>query len=520
MPLDLASSRLRSAGLASATCLLSLYAGGDGFSTLANTNAVTSMGNEEHRRTQKGSAQKGPRGYLCCGILLTSAALGAFRRRTPASGSRAQVIPESQKGWAVAVSRFQVVGSGCILAAQYALLLIFGVYGSELLDPRDANKLYAAANWGACFLSAPAGLCFDALGPAWSSLLGGLASSFGLALAALALSAAQGATSLFVASLGYLVFGFGTTLLNTVGILAAVRVAPAQHSGKVAAAVLCSAALGMSFHTAVHAKWCWGAPFRFINYQILYSLFCAVLGLVMFRSRAWTVCLAEVEPQEKQSISEEPTKSPSSSPSGRRRLLGIIKAKDFPWLAAIYLVPIAFCFAWLGNWTVYANSLGLSEQAKTRIGLSVGFFSAAGRLIFGILGDWTPKGRGLVGLELGFTTSLGLFVGSFILLGLDPWTFFEPAMRLQSFGFGGVLCLAAVALRASFSGEDLGTAFGFLYQILTVTFMFFNWGASPSSSCGPECFKGFFAVSGLLHAGCMCWGARRLLRAYSTTPAV
>eukprot|EP00913_Durusdinium_trenchii_P010969 g10295.t1 len=228
----------------------------DGFSTLANTNAVTSMGNEEHRRTQKGSAQKGPRGYLCCGILLTSAALGAFRRRTPASGSRAQVIPESQKGWAVAVSRFQVVGSGCILAAQYALLLIFGVYGSELLDPRDANKLYAAANWGACFLSAPAGLCFDALGPAWSSLLGGLASSFGLALAALALSAAQGATSLFVASLGYLVFGFGTTLLNTVGILAAVRVAPAQHSGKVAAAVLCSAALGMSFHTAVHAKWC------------------------------------------------------------------------------------------------------------------------------------------------------------------------------------------------------------------------------------------------------------------------
>ncbi len=32
----------------------------------------------------------------------------------------------------------------------------------------DANKLYAAASWGACFLAAPAGLCFDALGPAWS----------------------------------------------------------------------------------------------------------------------------------------------------------------------------------------------------------------------------------------------------------------------------------------------------------------------------------------------------------------
>ncbi|CAK9043363.1 Ankyrin-2 (ANK-2) (Ankyrin-B) (Brain ankyrin), partial [Durusdinium trenchii] len=230
---------------------------------------------------------------------------------------------------------------------------------------------------------------------------------------------------LFVASLGYLVFGFGTTLLNTVGILAAVRVAPAQHSGKVAAAVLCSAALGMSFHTAVHAKWCWGAPFRFINYQILYSLFCAVLGLVMFRSRAWTVCLAEVEPQEPSIlVTGKLSRNQCAGRSDGQTFQGSLRDQDFPWLAAIYLVPIAFCFAWLGNWTVYANSLGLSEQAKTRIGLSVGFFSAAGRLIFGILGDWTPKGRGL---------------------------------GLQSFGFGGVLCLAAVALRASFSGEGGGS---------------------------------------------------------------
>ena len=124
--------------------------------------------------------------------------------------------------------------------------------------------------------------------------------------------------------------------------------------------------------------------------------------------------------------------------------------QEFPWLAAIYLVPIAFSFAWLGNWPVYAHSLGLSEQerasvemrraidqtndvvnqvnrlmkhirnfsdsdvlllhaeyvglcflqAKTRIGLSVGLFSALGRLIFGVLGDWVPKGRGAAQPEL------------------------------------------------------------------------------------------------------------------------
>lgn len=55
----------------------------------------------------------------------------------------------------------------------------------------------------------------------------------------------------------------------------------------------------------------------------------------------------------------------------------------------------------------------------------------------------------------------------------------EDAPRLISLGFGGVLCLSAVALRAGFSGEELGTAFGFLYQILTVTFLAFNWAAQP-----------------------------------------
>ena len=35
------------------------------------------------------------------------------------------------------------------------------------LTAGDANKLYAAASWGACFLAAPAGVCFDALGPGW-----------------------------------------------------------------------------------------------------------------------------------------------------------------------------------------------------------------------------------------------------------------------------------------------------------------------------------------------------------------
>eukprot|EP00435_Cladocopium_sp_Y103_P059042 s359_g21.t1 len=97
----------------------------------------------------------------------------------------------------------------------------------------------------------------------------------------------------------------------------------------------------------------------------------------------------------------------------------------------------------------------------------------------------------------------GLFAGSFLLLCIDQRMFFEAAMRLQSLGYGGVLCLAA----------DLGTAFGFLYQILTVTFMLFNWACVPSTHCvGAECFKGFFNLSGVLHAGCVLWGVKIVVK--------
>ena len=36
--------------------------------------------------------------------------------------------------------------------------------------------------------------------------------------------------------------------------------------------------------------------------------------------------------------------------------------QDFPWLAAIYLIPIAYCFAWLGNWPVAPQVLDSPEE--------------------------------------------------------------------------------------------------------------------------------------------------------------
>ncbi|CAE7214420.1 unnamed protein product [Symbiodinium pilosum] len=196
------------------------------------------------------------------------------------------------------------------------------------------------------------------------------------------------------------------------------------------------------------------------------------------------------------------------------RIWNIVLAKEFPWLAALHLIPIAYSFAWLGNWSVCAERLMIPEEDRTRIGLGLGLFSAAGRLLFGFIGDWAPGGRGRIGLELGFVGSIGLFQLAFLLLEHDQRTFFELAMQLQCLGYGGLLCLAPVALRAGFPVEDLGTSFGLLYQLLAVTFTVFNWAAVPTTGCvGIECFQGFFSAASVLNAGCLIWALTRLARA-------
>ncbi|CAJ1348044.1 unnamed protein product [Effrenium voratum] len=500
--------------------------GGESFvQFLSNTPCSAPTGSlTEHREFRRTSLQ-GP-AYVISGLVLAGVTWSVFRRRT--TGFKSSQLLSSKHD--VLIARVQVIGACCIIILQYALLQIFGIYSQEMLTAGEANKLYAAANWGACALAAPAGLCFDALGPAWSSLLGGLFSSMGLAAAALAL--ARPSPSIQLASAGYLAFGFGATLLNTVGLLAAVRAAPPKQSGKIAAGVLCALALGMSFHTAVHAKWFRGLPWQFLQYQIIYSIFAGLLGVLVFRSRAWTLAVQE-DVQESREV--EATDSSNSVSSPWSRIRGILSAKEFPWLAAVHLVPIAFSFAWLGNWTVCAQCLHLPSQDQIRIGLSLGLFSAMGRLLCGLLADWAPAGRGqprmppnkqgrqsvkgCVGMELGFLGSTGLFLVAFILLLFDQRRWFEAAMQLMCLGYGGVLCLAPVALRSGFAAEDLGTVFGLLYQCLAVTFTIFNWAAVPSRHCaGSSCFKEFFVVSGVLHAGCTLWAAARLARSLKRKP--
>ncbi|CAJ1399242.1 unnamed protein product [Effrenium voratum] len=449
----------------------------------------------EHREFRRTSLQ-GP-AYVISGLVLAGVTWSVFRRRT--TGFKSSQLLSSKHD--VLIARVQVIGACCIIILQYALLQIFGIYSQEMLTAGEANKLYAAANWGACALAAPAGLCFDALGPAWSSLLGGLFSSMGLAAAALAL--ARPSPSIQLASAGYLAFGFGATLLNTVGLLAAVRAAPPKQSGKIAAGVLCALALGMSFHTAVHAKWFRGLPWQFLQYQIIYSIFAGLLGVLVFRSRAWTLAVQE-DVQESREV--EATDSSNSVSSPWSRIRGILSAKEFPWLAAVHLVPIAFSFAWLGNWTVCAQCLHLPSQDQIR---QPRMPPNKGR----------QSVKGCVGMELGFLGSTGLFLVAFILLLFDQRRWFEAAMQLMCLGYGGVLCLAPVALRSGFAAEDLGTVFGLLYQCLAVTFTIFNWAAVPSRHCaGSSCFKEFFVVSGVLHAGCTLWAAARLARSLKRKP--
>lgn len=52
---------------------------------------------------------------------------------------------------------------------------------------------------------------------------------------------------------------------------------------------------------------------RFMHYQILFSLAASLLGLATFKSRAWKLALAEVEPEQKALGSDSPSSTASSA---------------------------------------------------------------------------------------------------------------------------------------------------------------------------------------------------------------
>jgi len=400
------------------------------------------------------------------------------------------------------MSRILVIATCCLVIVQYALIQVFGVYSTELFTPSQANQLYAAENWGACALAAPAGLVLDILGPARSTLLGGLASAGGLTIAALALSHGV-ADSLWQASLGYLVFGWGSTLLNTVSVLCAVRAAPKRNAGRTSAGVLCILALGLSFHTAVHIRWFEGRPFQFFGYQILYSISVALVGTVVFSSPAWKRACNQQE--------LDGTEDAASNSGVTARLQRVLAVPDFRWLSVLHMIPIAYSFALFGCWSVCAGCLGIQEDIA-HVALSMGMMSAFGRAALGSLADWSPNGCKL-GLELGIVASLCSFQLGFGLLERGQRSFFENAVLLQSFGYGGLLALVPVVLRNSFLTQDMGSAYGLLYQFLAFTFTLFNRAAVPVPGCtGPECFKIWFRTAAVLNAFCLAWAVVRCIR--------
>eukprot|EP00972_Heterocapsa_arctica_P016219 2391816-Heterocapsa_arctica.AAC.1 len=78
--------------------------------------------------------------------------------------------------------------------------------------------------------------------------------------------------------------------------------------------------------------------------------------------------------------------------------------------------------------------------------MGLGIMSALGRVILGGLADV----RGRFSLELCCAGALAAFQLGFGLLELDQRLFLRPALWLQVFGFGGLMAIAPVALRASF----------------------------------------------------------------------
>lgn len=397
-------------------------------------------------------------------------------------------------------SRAFVIAACCIIVAQYALLQVFGVYSGELPCSRaTASTLYASANWGAFALAVPAGLALDRLGPARTSVLGGLLSAGGLMTASSSLANEDE----MLAAAGFFVFGFGAYVISTVAVLCAVRAAKAEHASKVSAVVLCCLACGMSVHTAVHAEWFQSQPTSFFQYQEACSLGAGILGGIVFSSRTWQDMLRDEDRRcanTQEGAAADVTQQAGLLASLWESLQSIVRAEDFLWLAVLYLIPVAYSSALLGSWSVCASSLGLSTLAQNNLAFNLGITSAVGRFVFGCLGDWAPKNKPLLGCEVGILGSLCAFQLGFSLLELDQEQNLASALLVQVLGYGGLLALTPAVLRARIPAKDIGTAYGLLFQVLMVSFLVYNGTANPAPGCtGPESFADWFHVASLLN---------------------
>jgi len=407
-----------------------------------------------------------------------------------------------------------------LITVQYSIMQSFGIYSAALGAAVQSNVggFYEAMNLGACALAFVAGLVFDSFGPARASLLGGAIAGGGLLLARTCLLMGFGATS-WCAWAGFLTFGFGSSILNSVGVVGAVKAVPARHVGKASAGVLCCAALGMSVHSAVYARWFEGNPFGYLLYQIAYTVFSGALGYSVFRSSVGRRAFAADSAGAAAASTDGAPAAAAASEKGHEDdgLLARVRAAmlnpEMPWLATLFLVPISYSFALLGMWSTCAERLALPTQDRTALALGLGVSSALGRLVLGGLADVFPARRRRLGWELCCAAGLAVFQLGFMLLEWDQRRFLSLALWAQGIGYGGILALAPAALRVSFPAKDLGMVYGLLYQFVAIAFTVFSRTAVPSAGCvGPLCFQGWFRAAGLLNMLCVVWSARRVFR--------
>lgn len=415
-----------------------------------------------------------------------------------------------------------LVGCG-LIAAQYGLLQIFGVYSQGLavaagLSTADVSLLYTAMNWGACALAFLAGLVFDRYGAAGASLVGGVVSS-GSMLLILAVLRMRSSSLFLLLQLAFLAFGFGASCLNTVAVVGAVQAVPPRHAGRASAGVLCFLALSMSWHVAIFHNVCEQRFFSFVWYQAAYSFLAGLLGFLIFATRppaaeasadAGTAPLLDVEQRQ-----EAKATAPLPKHTLLARLRVLLGSKEMPWLVALFMGPLAYSFSLLGTWSVCASRLSMPAGQQAQAAYGIGIASAIGRLVFGGLADMSPVAWGRLGWELCCAGSILAFLIGFALLEHSQRGFFATALWIQSFAYGGIMALAPASLRVNFLPEDMGLVYGILFQTLAIAFTVLNQAAVPSPECmGPLCFQGWFRATGAICAVCLVWSLKRCVAAW------
>jgi len=185
--------------------------------------------------------------------------------------------------------------------------------------------------------------------------------------------------------------------------------------------------------------------------------------------------------------------------------LRLMTKPKFIFLAIVFIGPVAWVFAYLGVVAGLGTTVGMQAGETVRLTECLGVASAAGRLLLGVPPDFIRCVRREAFVI--FSVML-MLIGTMCVLVSPSIGSLWFCSNLVMFGYGGILALVPGCLRAGLGTRYVGFLYSFLYFVLAIALVPWNWYAVEGVGCTTleDCYGAWLQVSAASSMAVVCLG--------------